>query len=98
MLDFTGLGVVQNYGTIIGQVTGDAPSTRSGGDDVRVENFGIVTGNVMLVGMNSSYFFNHAGRLFNAGEQVFVMLGEHWSFHQRRHHRAGRPWQRPGRR
>jgi hypothetical protein len=65
MLDFTGLGVVRNYGRIIGQVTGDA-ILASGGDDVRVENFVSITGNVILAGMNSSYFFNNPGALFNA--------------------------------
>lgn len=70
MLGAAGQAVVVNYGTIIGQTTGEALFAI--GDDVRVENFGTVTGNVLLAAANTSNFFNHAGALFNSGEQVIV--------------------------
>lgn len=70
MLGATGQAVVMNYGTIIGQTTGEALFATGG--DVRVENFGTVTGNVFLAAANTSNFFNHAGALFNSGEQVIA--------------------------
>ncbi|MTD93373.1 autotransporter domain-containing protein [Hyphomicrobium sp. xq] len=68
MMDAVDLAVLMNYGTIIGQTSGEA--IFGSGTDVRIENFGTVTGNVILFGSNSSYFFNQAGALFNSGEQV----------------------------
>jgi uncharacterized protein with beta-barrel porin domain len=71
MLTFFRLGVVRNFGTIIGQPTGNALDAM-GGDDVRVENFGTITGNVSLDASSSAYFFNNPGALFNSGQLVFV--------------------------
>ena len=63
---------------------------------VRVENFGTITGNALLGAMNSAYFFNNPGALFNAGEHVFVSdFDNQRSLRQRRHDRTGRSRYRP---
>jgi uncharacterized protein with beta-barrel porin domain len=72
MMAADNLASLRNFGTIIGQPSGEA--IFGSGTDVRIENFGTVTGNVMISGASSALFFNNAGALFNAGEQVFVSI------------------------
>jgi hypothetical protein len=70
MMAADNLASLRNFGTIIGQTSGEA--IFGSGTDVRIENFGTVTGNVILFGANSAQFFNNPGGLFNSGEQVLA--------------------------
>ena len=62
-----------NFGTIIADLNGSAiemDTVLSGGN--LVENFGTVTGNVLMAGVSSSVFNNNAGALFNVGDTVIA--------------------------
>lgn len=70
MMDADDSATLRNYGTIIGQPSGEA--IYGIGNDILVENVATVTGNVFLFGNNSAVFNNHAGALFNSGETVIA--------------------------
>jgi uncharacterized protein with beta-barrel porin domain len=70
MVSGTTSALIRNFGTIIGDPSGEA--IFAVGDDALVENYGTVTGNVIMFGGSSSVFNNHAGALFNSGETVMA--------------------------
>jgi uncharacterized protein with beta-barrel porin domain len=60
-----------NFGAIIADINGSAiemDTVLSGGN--LVENFGTVTGNVLMAGVAGSVFQNNAGALFNPGDTI----------------------------
>jgi uncharacterized protein with beta-barrel porin domain len=60
-----------NFGSIIADPGGDAIFATGVSSDNLVENFGTVTGNVVMAGV-TSVFNNNAGAVFNAGDDVMT--------------------------
>jgi uncharacterized protein with beta-barrel porin domain len=68
---FNGDNNLVNFGSIIADLNGSAieMDTVSAGANL-IENFGTVTGNVLMAGVAGSVFQNNAGALFNPGDTI----------------------------
>ncbi len=66
----TAVNQLTNFGAIIAAPGGNA--IESIGDINTVDNYGVITGNVLMSGVSSSVFDNRAGALFNSGDTVIA--------------------------